>query len=178
MSDTKTISDDVSDTHTDITKATVDSEVLSTPPSSVHSRPPSTLPEPDENIVAQDPDSPANAQKKKKKKKGKKSAAKKAADSNGAAKAVESPDEDRPPVLCISRNKHWRYISSYHVRTLQSFIYPCFTLCPSTGSMASTPFGVARIPPNLKFGSCYPIRDRESSPTPPISHVKWSPCSS
>jgi hypothetical protein len=21
----------------------------------------------------------------------------------------------KPPVLCISRNKHWRYISSYHV---------------------------------------------------------------
>jgi len=53
---------------------------------------------------------PAATQKKKKKKKTKKSS--KAKDA-AAAKAKE--DEDRPPVLCISRNKHWRYISSYHV---------------------------------------------------------------
>ena len=24
-------------------------------------------------------------------------------------------DQDRPSTLCISRNKHWKYISSYHV---------------------------------------------------------------
>lgn len=53
-------------------------------------------------------------QKKKKKKKSKKSA--KAKEAASQAKAQET--ENRPPVLCISRNKHWRYISSYHVRTL------------------------------------------------------------
>ncbi len=58
------------------------------------------------------PDTPMSAQNKKKKKKSKKSAK---AKSGAAAKLV---DEDRPPVLCISRNKHWRYISSYHVRLL------------------------------------------------------------
>ncbi len=44
------------------------------------------------------PDTPTSVQKKKKKKKSKKLA-----------------DKDCSPVLCISRNKHWRYISSYHV---------------------------------------------------------------
>ncbi|KAK7695221.1 hypothetical protein QCA50_002411 [Cerrena zonata] len=28
-------------------------------------------------------------------------------------------DDDRPSALCISRNKHWRYISSYHGPWLQ-----------------------------------------------------------
>jgi hypothetical protein len=47
-----------------------------------------------------------SCQKKKKKKKKKQS------------KVKETPalEEPRPPVLCISRNKHWKYISSYHVR--------------------------------------------------------------
>ncbi|KAI0310943.1 hypothetical protein OF83DRAFT_1278772 [Amylostereum chailletii] len=55
----------------------------------------------------------ATAQKKKKKKKPKKPKAK---------QAVVVPDDEedaRPPVLCISRNKHWRYISSYHGPWLQ-----------------------------------------------------------
>ena len=54
--------------------------------------------------------------KKKKKKKSKKSGKAKEAASQATAQEPES--ESRPPVLCISRNKHWRYISSYHVRTL------------------------------------------------------------
>lgn len=55
----------------------------------------------------------APSQKKKKKKKSKKAKAK---DDNVGAKAFEP---ERPPVLCISRNKHWRYISSYHGPWLQ-----------------------------------------------------------
>jgi hypothetical protein len=50
--------------------------------------------------------------KKKKKKKSKKPKCK-----NGAP-AIPGPQtipEHRQPVLCISRNKHWKYISSYHV---------------------------------------------------------------
>ena len=54
-------------------------------------------------------------QKKKKKKKSKKSAKDKEAASKAKAQDVLDT-EGRPPVLCISRNKHWRYISSYHVR--------------------------------------------------------------
>jgi len=51
--------------------------------------------------------------KKKKKKKSKKPKGKDA----GKGKTDDSPEaEGRPSVLCISRNKHWRYISSYHVR--------------------------------------------------------------
>ncbi|KAG7100057.1 hypothetical protein E1B28_001842 [Marasmius oreades] len=53
--------------------------------------------------------------KKKKKKKPKKSASVKAKEA--AAKAKE--EKDKPPVLCISRNKHWKYISSYHGPWLQ-----------------------------------------------------------
>ena len=49
-------------------------------------------------------------QKKKKKKKTKKSKTKGTPDVDARA-----TDDERPPVLCISRNKHWRYISSYHV---------------------------------------------------------------
>jgi hypothetical protein len=57
------------------------------------------------------------SQKKKKKKKPKKSAKAKEAAASVRGKAQDVPESDsRPPALCISRNKHWRYISSYHVR--------------------------------------------------------------
>lgn len=71
-----------------------------------------------EQLDADNMDSdPTATQKKKKKKKPKKSAAAKAKDA-AAKKAAETAEaECRPPVLCISRNKHWRYISSYHVRS-------------------------------------------------------------
>ena len=55
------------------------------------------------------------SQKKKKKRKPKKSVKAKEAAAL-AAKTKDDVDSNRPPVLCISRNKHWRYISSYHVR--------------------------------------------------------------
>jgi hypothetical protein len=50
--------------------------------------------------------------KKKKKKKSKKSAKSKGEPN---AKPLVEDDEPSPQVLRISRNKHWRYISSYHV---------------------------------------------------------------
>jgi hypothetical protein len=50
--------------------------------------------------------------KKKKKKKSKKSAKPKGEPS---AKPLNEDEEPGPLVLRISRNKHWRYISSYHV---------------------------------------------------------------
>ena len=54
----------------------------------------------------------ATTQKKKKKKSKKSLKAKEAAASGSKTDSQPNP----PPVLCISRNKHWRYISSYHVR--------------------------------------------------------------
>jgi hypothetical protein len=51
--------------------------------------------------------------KKKKKKKSKKSA--KSKGEPNAKPLIEEDDEPSPQVLRISRNKHWRYISSYHV---------------------------------------------------------------
>lgn len=78
---------------------------------------------PENNTVFEQPDADnlesdvTSAQKKKKKKKPKKSAATKAKEA-AAKKAAEA--EGRPPILCISRNKHWKYISSYHVRIQMS----------------------------------------------------------
>jgi hypothetical protein len=75
------------------------------------------------SIDAKVPDvTETTTQKKKKKKKSKKSG--KAKEMASQAKAQNEPEsESRPPVLCISRNKHWRYISSYHVRTLFQPMY-------------------------------------------------------
>ncbi|KAI0045661.1 hypothetical protein FA95DRAFT_1607515 [Auriscalpium vulgare] len=64
-------------------------------------------------------DTTSASQKKKKKKKGKKSAKKEAGLQAPATPVSPDDDEPRPPVLCISRNKHWRYISSYHGPWLQ-----------------------------------------------------------
>ncbi|KZT73437.1 hypothetical protein DAEQUDRAFT_703895 [Daedalea quercina L-15889] len=83
---------------------------VDTPPTPISNSSGSVSPEP----VLEDPHS-QQQQKKKKKKKSKKSKAK---ETNGAVKA-RAADDERPPVLCISRNKHWRYISSYHGPWLQ-----------------------------------------------------------
>lgn len=58
-------------------------------------------------------DTTTTTAKKKKKKKSKKSA--KSKGEPNAKPLVEEDDEPSPQVLRISRNKHWRYISSYHV---------------------------------------------------------------
>jgi hypothetical protein len=58
--------------------------------------------------TAKDP--PAAAKKSKKRKPKKKTDT---AEANRAAQSIEQAPKS--PVLCISRNKHWRYISSYHV---------------------------------------------------------------
>ena len=83
-------------------------------------------------------------QKKKKKKKSKKSS--KAKDATAKATAKDTGDtEGRQPVLCISRNKHWRYISSYHVCILlvvsKSYLCANFSL----GTLASTPRRTSRL---------------------------------
>ncbi|KAG8219328.1 hypothetical protein J3R82DRAFT_211 [Butyriboletus roseoflavus] len=53
-----------------------------------------------------------------KKRKKKKKANKVASDDLSSA-LPRKLDAERPPVLCISRNKHWKYISSYHGPWLQ-----------------------------------------------------------
>ncbi|KAK2462851.1 hypothetical protein APHAL10511_005049 [Amanita phalloides] len=58
-------------------------------------------------------------QKKKKKKKAKKNAKLKEASAGQAPVQETTSVEGKPPVLCISRNKHWKYISSYHGPWLQ-----------------------------------------------------------
>ncbi|KAH9934086.1 uncharacterized protein BXZ73DRAFT_45988 [Epithele typhae] len=89
--------------------------MLPTPPSTHTSRSSSPTPAPPPHAESAATDN--NASKKKKKKKSKKGAKAKEP-SAGKAHGAESSD-DRPPVLCISRNKHWRYISSYHGPWLQ-----------------------------------------------------------
>jgi hypothetical protein len=56
---------------------------------------------------------PSSLNKKKKKKKSKKPKCK---DGVPVIPGPQTIPEHRQPVLCISRNKHWKYISSYHVR--------------------------------------------------------------
>ncbi|KAF9260824.1 hypothetical protein L218DRAFT_989315 [Marasmius fiardii PR-910] len=85
--------------------------------------------------------------KKKRKKKPKKSASVKAKEA--ATKMKE--EKDKPPVLCISRNKHWKYISSYHgpwlqlpLELLESLLV--LNLDPATLSPPSTEQLVAQTP--------------------------------
>ncbi|KAG1742763.1 uncharacterized protein EDB91DRAFT_1037121, partial [Suillus paluster] len=60
------------------------------------------------------------SQKKKKKKKSKKPKTHDTTDPPpGKSRVTPSPDSERASVLCISRNKHWKYISSYHGPWLQ-----------------------------------------------------------
>ena len=59
------------------------------------------------------------AAKKKKKKKSKKSNKTKEGPTPSPTPAP-TVEENQPPPLYISRNKHWKYISSFHVRTLVS----------------------------------------------------------
>ncbi|KAK0478597.1 hypothetical protein EDD18DRAFT_873137 [Armillaria luteobubalina] len=104
------------------------------------------------------PDTPASAQKKKKKKKSKKSAK---AKSEAAAKLV---DEDRPPVLCISRNKHWRYISSYHGPWLQlpiELLESLLVLNLDPATLSATEPRIPSIPPSPNTNTnTNRIRDR------------------
>ncbi|EIN14280.1 hypothetical protein PUNSTDRAFT_96015 [Punctularia strigosozonata HHB-11173 SS5] len=74
-------------------------------------------PEPSD-VPPLDQDQKPAAPKKKKKKRAKKRARDTASKPNVTIEEVEDEDDVRPP-LCISRNKHWKYISSYHGPWLQ-----------------------------------------------------------
>jgi len=84
----------------------------------------------DEDSIVDVP-SPNVAQKKKKKKKAKKSAQPQEEKNN-------TKSESRPNVLCISRNKHWKFISSYHVRTTLHLVFNSY-LAFYLGTLASAP---------------------------------------
>ncbi|EPQ60075.1 hypothetical protein GLOTRDRAFT_51932 [Gloeophyllum trabeum ATCC 11539] len=88
--------------------------------------------------LAETPASP----KKKKKKKAKKAKAKE----NGKVK-VEEVQDTRPPVLCISRNKHWRYISSYHGPWLQLPVELLESLLVLNMDPATLTASEPRVPP-------------------------------
>ena len=74
-----------------------------------------------DNSVNDLPTPPPSASSKKKRRKKK---PKKGAKSEGTSTAGDETNgpEGRPPGLCISRNKHWKYISSYHVRVIAGIL--------------------------------------------------------
>ncbi|KAJ3865725.1 hypothetical protein EV359DRAFT_38198 [Lentinula novae-zelandiae] len=123
-------------------------------------------PRENEPILEPEADHTDSVAQKKKKKKPKKSAAAKAKDAAAKKTAVTGEAEGRPSVLCISRNKHWKYISSYHgpwlqlpVELLESLF--ALNLDPATLTVPEPipqPFSSSRIPitgpTNLK------LRDR------------------
>ena len=79
--------------------------------------PPPSPPLAEDDATTTVPPTPAAA-KKKKKKKAKKSNKVKDASTSPAPPPTPTPtaEENQPPPLYISRNKHWKYISSFHVR--------------------------------------------------------------
>ncbi|KAG7451836.1 uncharacterized protein BT62DRAFT_940797 [Guyanagaster necrorhizus] len=105
--------------------------------------------------VDEAPDVPASTQKKKKKKKSKKS-------TKAKSEAPKLVDEDRPPVLCISRNKHWRYISSYHGPWLQlpiELLESLLVLNLDPATLSATEPRIPSIPPTPNSNTNR-IRDR------------------
>ncbi|KAJ7903439.1 hypothetical protein B0H14DRAFT_3103527 [Mycena olivaceomarginata] len=107
--------------------------------------------------------------KKKKKKKPKKSASAKARDAElltANAKTDAKAKDDaagRPPVLCISRNKHWRYISSYHGPWLQlplELLESLLTLNLDPATLAAPEPRSPLLPPSVSTGSSFPSNKR------------------
>ena len=95
---------------TDSSTAAEPVQILTPPPSPL-------LVEDDATTTATPPPTPAAAKKKKKKKSKKSNKAKDAVTSpSSPSTPVPTAEENQPPPLYISRNKHWKYISSFHVR--------------------------------------------------------------
>ncbi|KAJ7756520.1 hypothetical protein DFH07DRAFT_820848 [Mycena maculata] len=113
-------------------------------------------------LEAEDTVLETGAQKKKKKKKPKKSASAKARDAAVAAENAKTDaqakeeEAGRPPVLCISRNKHWRYISSYHGPWLQlplELLESLLTLNLDPATLAAPEPRSPLYPPSSSMGS-------------------------
>ncbi|EIW87174.1 hypothetical protein CONPUDRAFT_134458 [Coniophora puteana RWD-64-598 SS2] len=108
------------------------------------------------------PDDAASTTSKKKKKKKTKKAKSKQGGSGSDASKQHTPDTERPPVLCISRNKHWRYISSYHGPWLQlplELLESLLVLNLDPATLASPDTSLPALPPPQSpysnFGSQY-----------------------
>lgn len=80
---------------------------------------PAGLADSPDTASAEDETKAASLKKKKKKKAKKNGKASGDGQGGGATNSSGKDEELRPPVLCISRNKHWKYISSYHVSGIQ-----------------------------------------------------------
>ncbi|KAG2341973.1 hypothetical protein BDR05DRAFT_964620 [Suillus weaverae] len=105
------------------------------------------------------------SQKKKKKKKSKKPKTHENINPPVKSWAAPSPDFERASVLCISRNKHWKYISSYHgpwlqlpLELLESLLV--LNLDPATLSSSETQL------PALAYSSQASLGSIQSRPTP------------
>ena len=138
---------------------------MDTPPTPVSNSSGSLSPEPGlEDPISQ------QQQKKKKKKKTKKPKAKGAPTAN-----ARTTDDERPPVLCISRNKHWRYISSYHVRVssipIEALTLTCSRLHLYVGPVVATTSRATRVSARAQSRPSHSISSRDSSTTPSLSHV-------
>ncbi|KDQ62930.1 hypothetical protein JAAARDRAFT_28898 [Jaapia argillacea MUCL 33604] len=108
----------------------------------------------EENLV-ECPSSP----KKKKKKKSKKPKAKEPT----KAKTDNIEQDGRHPVLCISRNKHWRYISSYHGPWLQlpvELLESLLVLNMDPATLTATDTRIPSIPHSPSSTSTPRRRDR------------------
>lgn len=93
-------------------------------------------------------------QKKKKKKKNKRAATKDEPATSFRQPQTDNTTEERPSVLCISRNKHWKYISSYHVSPHTICCSKLTSWWYAPGSMAATPARIAGVPPSTEFRPC------------------------
>lgn len=112
-----------------------------------------------------------SSQKRKKKKKPKKSAKAKEAAAAAVKEKTQEPEDGRPPVLCISRNKHWRYISSYHVCDL--FDVSTYEAHLISGPMAATTYRTVRFITCAESRPCHTFCPRITSTT---SHCPAHEC--
>ncbi|KAF8527434.1 hypothetical protein BU17DRAFT_73877 [Hysterangium stoloniferum] len=121
-------------------------------------------------------ESTGTSQKKKKKKKPKKPKAQE------VKFEPKKNEPERPPVLCISRNKHWRYISSYHGPWLQlpvELLESLLVLNMDPNTFAIPDHRVPSLPPppsvshlsSVSFGKQRSVQylDISPPPSPPLS---------
>ena len=127
-------------------------QVLTPPPS-----PP--LAEDDAATAATTPSTSASAKKKKKKKSKKSSKAKDPVASPPPPTPTPTAEENQPPPLYISRNKHWKYISSFHVRVpLGSERGELKFKMTYLGTMVTTPSRTPRVFTRSEHGPMHAFR--------------------
>jgi hypothetical protein len=122
--------------------------VLSLPFAHACSSPERSLPTSPVATEAPHAGAPPNLNKKKKKKKSKKAKCK---DGGPAIPGPQTIPEHRQPVLCISRNKHWKYISSYHVPRLVGHGLNDLLISTLIGTVVTIALGDTRITPFRQF---------------------------